>query len=62
MWKKFIRLSRIEWVKPRNLTGLLNCWNNVSNAAKKEERWKIVPACSWWTVRKERNKRCFEDY
>ncbi|CAN4092377.1 unnamed protein product [Withania somnifera] len=51
----------VEWVKPRNITNLLNCWNMVGNAAKKEERWKIVPACIWWIVWKERNRRCFED-
>ena len=33
----------------------------VGHATKKEERWKIVPACIWWTVWKERNRRCFED-
>ncbi|WMV46720.1 hypothetical protein MTR67_040105 [Solanum verrucosum] len=27
---------------------------------KKEKRWRIVPACMWWTIRKERNQRCFE--
>ncbi|WMV41818.1 hypothetical protein MTR67_035203 [Solanum verrucosum] len=30
--------------------GEAKSWNKVSNAAKKEERWKIVPACSWWQL------------
>ncbi|WMV30990.1 hypothetical protein MTR67_024375 [Solanum verrucosum] len=25
----------------------------------KEERWKIVPACIWWSIWPKRNKRCF---
>ncbi|WMV47226.1 hypothetical protein MTR67_040611 [Solanum verrucosum] len=23
-------------------------------------RWRLIPACIWWTVRKERNSKCFE--
>lgn len=30
--------------------GEAKSWNKVNNAAKKEERWKIVPACSWWQL------------
>ncbi|KAG5611002.1 hypothetical protein H5410_022283 [Solanum commersonii] len=57
LWRVSISLRKIEWVKPRNI----NCWNKVRNAAKKEERWKIVSACIWWLVWEERNRRCFED-
>ena len=38
----------------------LNCWINIGNTTIKEERWRIVLACIWWTVWKERNQRCFE--
>ncbi|KAG5593819.1 hypothetical protein H5410_035051 [Solanum commersonii] len=60
LWRIFICLRKITWVKPRNIEGVLKCWMRVGNATAKEERWKIVPACIWWTVWKERNQRCFE--
>ncbi|KAG5575132.1 hypothetical protein H5410_055266 [Solanum commersonii] len=60
LWRIFSSLRKSTWVKPRNIVQLLNCWINVGNTTIKEERWKIVPACIWWTVWKERNQRCFE--
>lgn len=48
-------------MRPGNIKGLLNCRNKEANAAKKERRWKIVPACISWTVWKESNRRCSED-
>lgn len=52
---------KIHWVKPGSIKGVLHSWNRDGNAGTKEDRWKIVPACKWWTVWKERNQRCFED-
>ena len=60
LWRIFSNLRNIIWVKPRNIAQLLNCWINIGNTTIKEERWRIVPACIWWTVWKERNQRCFE--
>ena len=60
LWRIFSSLRKIIWVKPRNIAQLLNCQINIGNTTIKEERWRIVPACIWWTVWKERNQRCFE--
>lgn len=32
----------------------------VGSRGKKEEWWKLIPACIWWSIWKERNARCFE--
>ncbi|WMV14425.1 hypothetical protein MTR67_007810 [Solanum verrucosum] len=49
------------WVMPRDTLEVLECWNKYSCQSEQKERWKIIPACIWWTVWKERNQRCFED-
>ncbi|XP_060197502.1 probable glycosyltransferase At3g07620 [Lycium barbarum] len=61
LWQFFLKIKKINWVKSGSIKEVMKCWNRDGNAAKKEERWKIVPASIWWTVWKERNQRCFED-
>ncbi|WMV44637.1 hypothetical protein MTR67_038022 [Solanum verrucosum] len=48
LWRMFICLKGIIWVKPGNIAGVLRCWNKDGMVRKEEERWKIVPACIWW--------------
>lgn len=26
-----------------------------------QDRWKLIHACTWWTIWEERNPTCFED-
>ncbi|KAM3251621.1 hypothetical protein P3L10_005691 [Capsicum annuum] len=61
LWRIFLNLKGIMWVMPRDTVEVLECWNKYSTHSEHKERWKIVPACIWWTVWKERNQRCFED-
>ncbi|KAG5598739.1 hypothetical protein H5410_030109, partial [Solanum commersonii] len=49
------------WVMPRDTLEVLECWNKCSTQSKQKERWKIIPACIWWTVWKERNQMYFEE-
>ena len=59
LWRMFICLKGIKWVKPGSIAGVLRCWNKDGMISKEEERWKIVPASIWWSVWIERNKRSF---
>ncbi|KAF3663695.1 hypothetical protein FXO37_11846 [Capsicum annuum] len=49
LWQMFINMRKLIWVKPGRIKEVLKSWNRDGNAAKKEERWKIVPASIWWT-------------
>lgn len=46
---------------PQGLTDVLVSWNREGRLSGQKERWRIVPACVWWTKWRERNQRCFED-
>ncbi|WMV56231.1 hypothetical protein MTR67_049616 [Solanum verrucosum] len=60
LWQMFTNMREITWVKPGRIKEVLKCWNRDGNAGRKEERWKMVPSCIWWTVWLERNQRCHE--
>uniref|UniRef100_A0A0V0IE94 Putative ovule protein n=1 Tax=Solanum chacoense TaxID=4108 RepID=A0A0V0IE94_SOLCH len=60
LWQMFTNMREIKWVKPGRIKEVLKCWNRDGNAGRKEERWKMVPSCIWWTVWLERNQRCHE--
>ena len=60
LWRIFISLRGFAWAMPNRITHLLYSWGEVGMGAADRDRWRIVPACIWWTVWKERNARCFE--
>ncbi|KAG5597227.1 hypothetical protein H5410_038459 [Solanum commersonii] len=45
---------------PKTTLEVLNSWPGVGSRGKKEEWWKLIPACIWWSIWKERNAKCFE--
>ncbi|WMV40242.1 hypothetical protein MTR67_033627 [Solanum verrucosum] len=61
LWQIFINLRGISWTMPRNIKEALACWNRDGNQSGHRERWKIVPACIWWSIWMERNQRCFKN-
>jgi len=60
LWNTFLCSLRISWVMPKTTLEVLNSWPGVGSRGKKEEWWKLIPACIWWSIWKERNARCFE--
>ncbi|WMV53851.1 hypothetical protein MTR67_047236 [Solanum verrucosum] len=45
---------------PRTTFEVLTHWQGIGKRGSKEDWWKNIPACIWWTLWKERNGRCFE--
>ena len=46
---------------PSKIDETLFSWEEAAVEATNRERWRIVPACIWWTIWRERNDRCFEN-
>ena len=60
LWRIFISLGGFAWAMPNRIMHLLYSWGEVWVGAADRDRWRIVPACIWWTVWTERDARCFE--
>ncbi|WMV46201.1 hypothetical protein MTR67_039586 [Solanum verrucosum] len=56
----FICLKGVTWIKPGSIAWVFSSWNKDINVAEKEEGWKNLLTCIWWTIWAERNKRFFE--
>lgn len=61
IWRMFIRLQGIRWVKPWSTKGVLSSWDRDGKSSDKEKRWKLVPPCIQWTLWKDRNNRSSEN-
>jgi len=60
LWPMFFCILGKTWVIPSSTLALLDNWWSIGNRDGKEDWWKIISACIWWTVWKERNGRHFE--
>jgi len=60
LWRIILNRKGIAWTMPGKITEALSSWEGICSHAKDRSRWRIVPACIWWTIWKERNSRCFE--
>ena len=61
LWQIFLNVRGISWSMPSKIDETLFSWEEAAVEATNRERWRIVPACIWWTIWRERNDRCFEN-
>ncbi|WMV29377.1 hypothetical protein MTR67_022762 [Solanum verrucosum] len=56
----FFCLSGINWTTPLTIKDAYESWSlwKVDKAIKKI--WIMIPACIFWCIWSERNKRCFD--
>ncbi|XP_006352585.1 uncharacterized protein [Solanum tuberosum] len=58
LWNMFLCILGVNWVMPKTTLELLRQWEGVGRRRRsKEDWWKCIPACIWWTLWKERNER-----
>jgi len=60
LWNMFVCILGVNWTMPRTTFEVLTHWQGIGKRGSKEDWWKNIPACIWWTLWKERNGRCFE--
>lgn len=60
-WQLFLNIVGLTWAMLATTVDLLKSWNNNRGSLRQKTWWRLIPACIWWTVRKERNLRVFED-
>ncbi|WMV33012.1 hypothetical protein MTR67_026397 [Solanum verrucosum] len=60
LWSMFFCLSGINWTTPLTVKDAYESWSlwKVDKAIKKI--WIMIPACIFWCIWLERNKRCFD--
>jgi len=61
LWSLFLRLTGNSWTMPEHTADLLSCWIRRGGSKSQKKWWRIIPACIWWSVWKERNGRCYEN-
>lgn len=57
----FLSLTETNWSGSEHPANLLSCWIRRGGSKSQKKWWKVIPACIWWTVWRERNGRCFKD-
>lgn len=60
LWNMFLCILGVNWTMPRTTFEVLIHWQEIGRRGSKEDWWKYIPACIWWTLWRERNERCFE--
>ncbi|KAG5584231.1 hypothetical protein H5410_044665 [Solanum commersonii] len=60
LWNMFVCILGVNWTMPRTTFEVLTHWQGIGKRGSKEDWWKNIPACIWWTLWKERNGRCYE--
>ncbi len=60
LWYFIFSLFGIQWVMPRGVMNLLDCWRVGSGRSKIKELWSSIPHCVFWCIWWERNSRSFE--
>ena len=54
-------LFGVQWVLHMSVRSNLLGWRVLFVCKEREQSWKAIPLCLFWTLWKERNRRAFND-
>ncbi|WMV20471.1 hypothetical protein MTR67_013856 [Solanum verrucosum] len=54
LWQIFLNLRGISWSMPSKIDETLFNWEEAGVGATNRERWRMIPACIWWTIWREK--------
>ncbi|KAG5608598.1 hypothetical protein H5410_019879 [Solanum commersonii] len=61
LWSMFLKLTDNNFTMPEHTADLLSCWIRRGGSKSQKKWWRMIPACIWWTIWKERNGRSYEN-
>ena len=61
IWDMIFALFGIQWVMPRGVLALFECWQGTFGVNQNIVVWRAVPHCVMWCLWRECNRRTFED-
>ena len=60
LWSMFLALFGLKWVMPQNIRDVLISWGCWKVDSTIKRIWKMIPASIFWSIWKERSRRCFD--
>jgi hypothetical protein len=60
LWDMVFAMFGIQWVMPRRVINLLECWQGRLGQHSNSTIWRVIPHCLMWCLWRERKVRTFE--
>ncbi|XP_019234325.1 PREDICTED: uncharacterized protein LOC109214820 [Nicotiana attenuata] len=60
IWCMFYSIFGLSWVMPQSTKEAVEVWSSLKAGKSIKKIWNMIPACIFWVVWAERNRRCFD--
>jgi len=60
LWNMFYSFFGLSWVMPHSIKEAYESWCCWKVDSTIKQTWKMIPAAIFWSIWRERNRRCFE--
>ncbi|WMV34161.1 hypothetical protein MTR67_027546 [Solanum verrucosum] len=62
LWNMFYSLFGLSWVMPHSIKEAYESWYCWKVDSTIKETWKMIPAAIFWSIWREKNRRCLKVY